>query len=268
MDTSILTDRNVTEGATMDTRYQFEVESFRWPPGREAEFETFDMELGEQEWEGEVSRTSRDYIMWVQRSLNQILGLRLAVDGIVGTYTRSAIRSFQQQKALTVDGIVGPQTEAALIRAGAGPLPGASTSTPAPYVPSPSPSSGSGSIHYGKGWGGSEGVADAAKGIAASMGVPVTSEKRDLAKTIEVGSSTKSDHYTGNTTAFATDFGVSGPRGDELARAIATKYGIPQSAIGTYNRYTIQVDDRRYSLQLLWKVEGHYDHVHLGIRLA
>ena len=204
----------------------------------------------------------------MQRSLNQLLGLNLAVDGISGTMTRSAVRSFQTRQGLQVDGIVGPQTEAALIRAGAGTPPGASTSTPAPYVPWPSPSGGSGSIRYGKGWGGSEGVADAAKGIAASMGVPVTSQKRDLAATIRVGSTTGSDHYTGNTTAFATDFGVSGSRGDELARAIATKYGIPQSAIGTFTRYTIQVGDRRYSLQLLWRVSGHYDHVHLGIRLA
>ena len=42
------------------------------------------------------------------------MGLRLAVDGISGTQTRSAIRSFQQQRGLTVDGIVGPQTEAAI----------------------------------------------------------------------------------------------------------------------------------------------------------
>ncbi|MDQ3581818.1 MAG: hypothetical protein M3495_09490 [Pseudomonadota bacterium] len=32
-------------------------------------------------WQGEVSRKSPDYVRWVQRSLNQILGLRLAVDG-------------------------------------------------------------------------------------------------------------------------------------------------------------------------------------------
>ena len=32
------------------------------------------------EWEGEVSRTSPEYIRWVQQSLNQIMGLQLAVD--------------------------------------------------------------------------------------------------------------------------------------------------------------------------------------------
>lgn len=73
------------------------------------------------EWEGEVSRSSPDYVRWVQSSLNKILGLRLAVDGIVGPATRSAIRSFQQRQQLVVDGIVGPNTEAALIAAGASP---------------------------------------------------------------------------------------------------------------------------------------------------
>ncbi len=121
-------------------------------------------------------------------------------------------------------------------------------------------------VHAGRGWGGSEGVADAAKAIARDLGVPVTSTKRDAAATRRVGSSFGSDHYTGNTNAYAVDLGVSGARGDQLAREIAKKYGIPESNIGTYNRHIINVDGKRYSLQLLWKVQGHYDHVHLGIR--
>lgn len=126
----------------------------------------------------------------------------------------------------------------------------------------------SGDIHAGGGWGGSEGVADAAKAIARDLGVPVTSQKRNAEQTRRLDSNFRSDHYTGNTNAFAVDLGVSGQRGDQLARAIAQKYGIPQNNIGTYNRHTIEVDGKRYSLQLLWKVEGHFDHVHLGIRRA
>jgi peptidoglycan hydrolase-like protein with peptidoglycan-binding domain len=83
--------------------------------------------------QGEVNRSSRDYIKWVQRSLNQIMALRLAVDGLVGTSTRSAIRSFQQQRGLTVDGIVGPQTEAAIKAA----LSGYSPPQPQPTQPTP-----------------------------------------------------------------------------------------------------------------------------------
>jgi peptidoglycan hydrolase-like protein with peptidoglycan-binding domain len=88
----------------------------------------------ESEWQGEISRASRDYIMWLQSSLNRLLGLNLAVDGISGTMTRAAVRDFQTRQRLGVDGIVGPITEAALIAAGATAPPG-STAAPAPAAP-------------------------------------------------------------------------------------------------------------------------------------
>jgi len=74
------------------------------PPATEFEFER----------ESQINRKSREYINWVQQSLNQILGLRLAVDGKLGPQTRSAIRSFQQQRGLKADGVVGEKTEAAI----------------------------------------------------------------------------------------------------------------------------------------------------------
>jgi outer membrane protein OmpA-like peptidoglycan-associated protein len=82
-----------------------------------------------------VNRSSATYIRWVQSSLNQILGTRLRVDGIMGDQTHSAIRSFQELQGLVADGIVGPQTQAELIAAGAPPL----ASVPS-VVPGGSPS--------------------------------------------------------------------------------------------------------------------------------
>ena len=70
---------------------------------------------------GVVDRGSRAYIKWVQRSLNQILGTRLDVDGVMGRRTRNVLRSFQRQAGLAVDGVLGLQTEDALIEAGASP---------------------------------------------------------------------------------------------------------------------------------------------------
>jgi len=66
--------------------------------------------------------------------LNQVLRMRLAVDGRMGPATRSAIRSFQQQRGLTVDGVGGARTEQALVAAGA-PRPSAATTPGAPPAP-------------------------------------------------------------------------------------------------------------------------------------
>jgi len=85
----------------MKHSFQFQVEPFEF----------------EEELDSEVNRSSRNYIKWMQQSLNQIMGLKLAVDGDLGPQTRSAIRSFQQRQGLPVDGVVGPETKRALIAA-------------------------------------------------------------------------------------------------------------------------------------------------------
>jgi hypothetical protein len=189
------------------------------------------------------------------------------VDGAFGNNTRAAVIAFQRSQGLTADGIVGPDTSERLFGSrdskyfdGVSDFQGGPTGPSGPSTP--------GAVHAGRGWGGSEGVADVAKSLARSMGIPITSTKRNLADTRRVGSTTGSDHFTGNTNAYAADFGVSGSRCDDHARRIADAYGIPRSSIGTYNRHTITVDGQRFSVQLLWRVSGHYDHVHLGIRRA
>jgi hypothetical protein len=72
-----------------------------------------------------------EYIRWVQSALNDVLGLRLPVNGIMGLETRSAVRSFQQREGLPVTGIVGPDIESALIAARGGKSPGAGATKPA-----------------------------------------------------------------------------------------------------------------------------------------
>jgi peptidoglycan hydrolase-like protein with peptidoglycan-binding domain len=61
---------------------------------------------------------SPEYVRWVQGFLNQILKIRLRIDGIEGPKTNSAIRTFQRRHGLKVDGVVGPETEKVLMEVG------------------------------------------------------------------------------------------------------------------------------------------------------
>jgi peptidoglycan hydrolase-like protein with peptidoglycan-binding domain len=65
---------------------------------------------------GTVDPNSPPYIHQIQGCLNRILGTRLVKDGVLGQQTRTAIRSFQQQRGLPVNGMITPQTIAAMQR--------------------------------------------------------------------------------------------------------------------------------------------------------
>ena len=80
---------------------------------------------------GKVNRSSKDYVRWYQSALNDIVGAGLAVDGVAGEKTHSAVRAFQAFRGLVPDGIAGARTEQALMRAGAG-VPPAGTASTAP----------------------------------------------------------------------------------------------------------------------------------------
>jgi peptidoglycan hydrolase-like protein with peptidoglycan-binding domain len=62
----------------------------------------------------EPEPSDSERVRWVQDCLNQTLGLQLPVTGIMGTETRSAVRSFQKQQGLRASGIIELDTEEAL----------------------------------------------------------------------------------------------------------------------------------------------------------
>jgi peptidoglycan hydrolase-like protein with peptidoglycan-binding domain len=76
--------------------------------GFESESSTFDGENSDLESLGKVCRgfeiDSADYFKWVQRSLNRLLGLELAVNGKDSEEYRQALRRFQQKHGLAQTG--------------------------------------------------------------------------------------------------------------------------------------------------------------------
>jgi len=99
--------------------------------------------------------------------------------------------------------------------------------------------------------------------VAKRYGVPITSRKRAANHPLSI-SNPSSDHNRANKNADAIDLGTY--RGEALARAIAHQLGIGGYSTGNYARYTINRAGKRFSVQILWAVTAHYDHVHVGIR--
>jgi hypothetical protein len=127
--------------------------------------------------------------------------------------------------------------------------------------PAPTPQTGCGGSGYPE-WSGGRSICEyEVVPVATRYGVPVTSRKR----TTTLGNPS-SDHYVGNTTAYAVDLGTFS--GANLAHAIANALGISGYSTGNYNGYYITRCSKRFRVQILWAVSGHYNHVHVGVRLA
>lgn len=76
----------------------------------------------------------------------------------------------------------------------------------------------------------------------------------------------KSDHHVGNTDAWAVDLAVAGiqrptPQTEEAARRVAAALGRPDWKGGD-----LKVTIQGYRFQVLWRVSGHFNHVHVGVK--
>lgn len=80
----------------------------------------------------------------------------------------------------------------------------------------------------------------------------------------EEGHTNGSDHALYSTSAYATDYPTY--EGGEAANALGRAMGRDGDSTGTYERFEIEVDGMRFSVQILWHVPDHYDHVHVGIQ--
>lgn len=100
----------------------------------------------------------------------------------------------------------------------------------------------------------------------ARYGLSPGSQKRSTQLT---ASGNTSDHYAGNTTAYATDYPTTNGAAAAAGLAAAVGWSSYRSGPGQYDRFTFTVQGKRFSIQILWQSdEDHYDHVHVGVRVA
>lgn len=112
-----------------------------------------------------------------------------------------------------------------------------------------------GKVHGGGGWGGSKNIV-----MHAVKGLPVSNFKRTPSRNAAVGGSPTSEHLTTDLDSYAADV----PFGS--GKKIAKRLGIKGYKPGSYRRYVITAaGGRRFSVQILSQVEGHWDHDHLGV---
>ena len=113
-------------------------------------------------------------------------------------------------------------------------------------------------------WGGSQKFAVALAGLGRRYGCVSTSEKRERKYTSSGGIS---DHWVGSSNAYAVDIdspsctmGYPGGEADRTAEAIAAVLGMPE------HTGTVETVRGSYRFQLLWQTDGHYNHVHIGVK--
>lgn len=118
------------------------------------------------------------------------------------------------------------------------------------------PAAKGGKVHGGGGWQGSKNI------VMHALGGQPATYKRAANHPLSI-SNPGSDHNTANKNAFAGDttYGT--------GRVLAKRLGIKNWKPGTYTRHIIAAaGGKKYSVQILENVEGHYDHTHIGVQRA
>lgn len=113
-------------------------------------------------------------------------------------------------------------------------------------------------------WGGSQGAFEE---LVRKAGLPrpyISSLKRSASNPLSI-SNPGSDHNEANTTAYAGDFATTD--GEGYARRVAKAARWQEWQPGSYVTKNYKASDGNYyRIQILWHVQGHYDHVHVGVR--
>lgn len=82
----------------------------------------------------------------------------------------------------------------------------------------------------------------------------------------ETGHAEGGDHDPSVRNAYATDYPTGS--GESFANDVAKALGIEHYHTGSFDHWSFTADGHHYECQILWHVDDHYDHVHVGIRLG
>jgi hypothetical protein len=120
-------------------------------------------------------------------------------------------------------------------------------------------------VNVGKAWGGSKSVFDQfVTPFMKHRGLAAGSQKRPYDT---VGGPAMSDHYTGSTEAYATDYPTFS--GADDASALAKAMGIKGWQPNSYQSANVRIDGHTFRVQILWGAAiEHGDHVHVGLKLV
>ncbi len=107
------------------------------------------------------------------------------------------------------------------------------------------------------------------EGLAVFLAAVALYENRPLYLSDTWGRTTgsdKSDHHVAQTDSWACDVAVLGvqaptPATELAAKRVAAALGVPDWTGGD-----LQKTVKGYRFQILWKVPGHFNHVHIGVR--
>jgi hypothetical protein len=87
----------------------------------------------------------------------------------------------------------------------------------------------------------------------------IISQKRS---NVQTASGNTSDHWSGVPNSYAVDLAATGAAGDALLAHIMNAFGHPEYTGGKW--FNVTKDGYRY--QFGWRVTGHYDHIHVGVK--
>ena len=182
-----------------------------------------------------------------------MVGVCLFLDGCAVPATRTEMAMMPDQHAAAADGLLDAALPAAALVAA---LPAA---PPAAFVYPTAPEQ----------WfqpsglnGGTEGLARFLAAIALRDNAPVYVSEQWGRRT----GGAQSDHHVSRSDSWAVDLAVRGiqaptPATELAARRVAAALGVPDWHGGDITK-TIN----GYRFQVLWKVAGHFNHVHVGVR--